>query len=111
MTSAASQCPLSASNLGGNTDSLCLYVCCEPEPRCAAGGPSVRGFDLSSIGRVVRIDGDGDRTAAAVTLPSGLEWQDGALYASAWSIAGFLGLEGRSEVVRIGADASTDISD
>ena len=65
----------------------------------------------SSVGRVVKIDGDGDRQAAAVTLPSGLEWEDGALYASAWSIAGFLGLEGRGEVVQIGDDAFTDISD
>jgi hypothetical protein len=40
-------------------------------------------FDRSSVGRVVQIDGDGDQQAAAVTLPSGLEWEDGALYASA----------------------------
>ena len=52
---------------------------------------------------------DGDQQAAAVTLPSGLVWKDGALYASAWSIAGFLGLEGRGKVVRIGEDAFTDI--
>ena len=68
-------------------------------------------FDPSSVGRVLKIDGNGDQTAAAVTLPSGLEWKDGALHASAWSIAGFLGLEGRGEVVRIDDGAFTEITD
>ena len=31
--------------------------------------------------------------------------EDGDLYASAWSVAGFLGMPGRGEVVRIGEDA------
>lgn len=63
------------------------------------------GFDPATVGEVTRIAPDGTRTTAQVTMPSGLEAQHGELYASAWSIAGFLGLEGRGEVQRIGAGA------
>jgi hypothetical protein len=38
-------------------------------------------------------------------LPAGLLLEDGALYASAWSIAGLLGRPGRGELVRVGDDA------
>jgi hypothetical protein len=38
------------------------------------------------VGRVVRIDEDGDRSYAAVTLPQGLELQNGRLYAAALSL-------------------------
>jgi len=69
------------------------------------------GFDPSSVGRVVQIEKDGDREAAAVTLPTGLEFEDGELYASAWSIAIFLGLENRGEVVKVDDDAFHDIRD
>jgi hypothetical protein len=62
-------------------------------------------FDPTPVGRVVHVDGDGNRRAAAVTLPSGLEFEDGELYASAWSVAIFLGLEDRGEVVHVGDDA------
>ncbi len=68
-------------------------------------------FDPTPVGRVVKIENDGDRSATAVTLPAGLEFEDGELYASAWSIAIFLGLEDRGEVVMIGDDAFTDIDD
>jgi hypothetical protein len=62
-------------------------------------------FDPTPVGRVVQVDEDGNRKAAAVTLPSGLEFEDGELYASAWSVAIFLGLEDRGEVVHVGDDA------
>ena len=68
-------------------------------------------FDPTPVGRVVKIERDGDREAAAVTLPTGLEFEDGELYASAWSVAIFLGLEDRGEVVRIDDDAFTEIED
>ena len=68
-------------------------------------------FDPTPVGRVVKIEPDDDREAAAVTLPSGLEFEDGELYASAWSIAIFLGLEDRGEVVRIDGDAFTAIEE
>ena len=68
-------------------------------------------FDPTPVGRVVRIAPDGDRAAAAVTLPAGLEFENGELYASSWSIAIFLGLVDRGEVVRIDDDAFSAIDD
>ena len=73
-----------------------------------AGGPEGEpgpDFDPSTVGRIVRIDRNDDRATVAVTLPTGLHFEDGKLYASAWSIAGFLGLAGRGEVVRVDLDA------
>ncbi|MGY1631302.1 ScyD/ScyE family protein [Geodermatophilus sp. SYSU D01186] len=63
------------------------------------------GFDPATVGRVVRVDTDGERTYSQVTMPSGLLVEDGTLYASAWSVAGFVGLAGRGEVVRVGDDS------
>ena len=68
-------------------------------------------FDPTPVGRVVKIEPDGDREAAGVTLPSGLEFEDDDLYASAWSVAIFLGLEDRGEVVHVGDEAFEDIED
>jgi hypothetical protein len=45
------------------------------------------GFDPSTVGRIVRIDSHGHRTYAQVTLPSGVEIENGTLYATAWSLA------------------------
>ena len=58
-------------------------------------------FDPSTVGRIVRIGPDGERTYAAVTMPTGLLWFNGTLYASAWSTAGFLGIEGAGQVVAV----------
>lgn len=49
----------------------------EPEP-----------FDPATVGQIVRIAPNGDRTYAQVTLPSGLLWTDGKLYASTNALAG-----------------------
>jgi sugar lactone lactonase YvrE len=68
-------------------------------------------FDPTPVGRLVKIDPDGDREAAAVTLPAGLEFEDGDLYASAWSVAIFLGLEDRGEVVKVDEPAFHDLDD
>jgi hypothetical protein len=67
-------------------------------------GPPPPDFDAAAVGEVIRIDGD-DRTTAQVTMPTGLLLEDGTLYASAWSIAGFLGMPDRGEVVSVGADS------
>jgi hypothetical protein len=78
------------------------------------GGPEGEpgpDFDPSSVGRIVKIEKDGDREAAAVTMPSGLEFEAGELYASAWSVAIFLGLENRGEVVKVDDDAFHDVDD
>jgi hypothetical protein len=42
------------------------------------------------LGQVVRISKKGKRSYAQVTLPTGLVHVNGKLYASAWSVAGFL---------------------
>ncbi len=67
-------------------------------------GPPPPGFDPSTVGRITRIQ-HGQITHAQVTMPTGLEYFDGRLYASSWSIASFLGIEhaGRLVQVRPGA--------
>ncbi|WP_170131351.1 ScyD/ScyE family protein [Quadrisphaera granulorum] len=55
-------------------------------------GPPPAGFDPTSIGRIVAVAPDGRRSAAQVTMPLGLQWCDGALYSTAWSVAGQFGL-------------------
>ncbi|SDF06541.1 hypothetical protein SAMN05660662_0950 [Blastococcus aurantiacus] len=64
------------------------------------GGPGP-GLDPRTIGEVTRIPVWGPRSTAKVTMPTGLEFENGKLYASAWSVAGFLGMPGRGEVQRI----------
>ena len=59
------------------------------------------GFDPRTVGQVVKVTRDGRRTYSQVTMPSGLLVKRGTLYASAWSIAGFLGRPGAGEVVRV----------
>ncbi len=64
------------------------------------------GFDPSTVGQVVRIDPDGARSVAHVTMPSGLLLRHDRLYVSAWSVATLVGLPaGRGEVVRVAASA------
>ena len=50
----------------------------------------------------MRVAPDGTRTHAAVTMPIGLVWHDGALYSTAWSVAGlFLGIPEAGQVVKV----------
>lgn len=58
------------------------------------------GFDPSTVGQVTRIR-KGKVATAQVTMPTGLALKDGRLYATAWSIAGMLGIPGAGQVVRI----------
>ncbi len=72
-----------------------------------AGEPGA-DFDPSTVGRVVRVDADGSRSVAQVTMPVGLRWARGALYSTAWSVAGaFLGQGGLGQVVRVAPSAFT----
>lgn len=72
----------------------------------APEGPPPAGFDPSKVGRIVRIAPDGTRSIAQVTMPSGLTFHDGKLYAGAWSIAAFVGLPADSgQVVRVDMSA------
>lgn len=66
----------------------------------APAGQPPADFDPSTIGRLTRIR-DGRRTHAQVTMPTGLSYRDGELYASAWSIAGFFGSQHKGQIVRI----------
>lgn len=59
------------------------------------------GFDPSTVGRIVKVTPSGKRTYAQVTMPTGLVITHHKLYATAWSIAGFLGIEGAGQVVAV----------
>ena len=68
------------------------------------GGPEGEpppGFDATPVGQIVRITPNGARSYAQVTLPTGLEFLGGELFASAWSVAIFLGLQDAGEVVEV----------
>lgn len=64
-------------------------------------------FDPSTVGRILRISPKGKRTTASVTMPTGLEWHRGRLYASAWSTAHFFGIQDAGQVVSLSPRAFT----
>ena len=64
-----------------------------------AGNPPA-GFNPASVGRLTRIK-HGRITHTHVTMPTGLSLRHGRLYASAWSIASFLGIQHVGRVVRV----------
>lgn len=66
----------------------------------APAGQPPADFDPSTVGRVTRVH-HGHRTHAGVTMPTGLVLKKGHLYASAWSIAGFLGMQHAGQVVKV----------
>jgi hypothetical protein len=69
-------------------------------------GPPPPGFDASKVGRILKFGADGaSQGVAQVTMPSGLVWHDGALYASAWSVGIFVGLQDVGQVVKVGQGA------
>ncbi|MGY1823087.1 ScyD/ScyE family protein [Geodermatophilus sp. SYSU D00079] len=89
---------------GVAVDDGVVYVSNVLEGAPMGEGPPPPDFDPATVGEVVRVDGH-ERTTAQVTMPTGLLVEDGTLYASAWGIAGLLGLPDRGEVVRVGADS------
>ncbi len=58
------------------------------------------GFDPSTVGQITRIDG-ARRTHSQVTMPTGLDLKNGDLYASAWSVASFVGIQHAGQVVKV----------
>ncbi|WP_432542805.1 ScyD/ScyE family protein [Kineococcus sp. SYSU DK002] len=65
-------------------------------------GPPPPDFDPATVGRVVAVAPDGERSAAQVAMPLGLRFADGHLYSTAFSVAGlFLGQPGLGQVVRV----------
>ena len=65
-----------------------------PEPslagatRALARTAKAAPFDPATIGQIVRVAPDGTRSYAQVTMPAGLLFTGGKLYASTWAIAG-----------------------
>lgn len=84
-----------------------VYVSNVLEGAPMGDGPPPADFDPSTVGEMTRIARDGSRATAQVTMPTGLEIEGGNLYASAWSIAGFLGIPSAGEIQRIGPGAFT----
>lgn len=64
-------------------------------------GPPPAGFNPASVGRIVQITPYNGRRYASVTMPLGLDFDGGRLYASTWAIASQLGIKGAGKVVRI----------
>ncbi|GAA3530268.1 hypothetical protein AFL01nite_00140 [Aeromicrobium flavum] len=62
-------------------------------------------FDPSTVGQIVRVSPSGKRSYAQVTMPTGLVLAGRHLYSTAWSIAGFLGIEGAGQVVKVSPKA------
>jgi len=56
-------------------------------------------FDPATVGRITRIGVGGRRTHVHVTMPTGLTWHSGHLYATAWSLAPLLGIPKAGQVV------------
>lgn len=63
-------------------------------------GPPPPGFDPATVGRLTRIQ-HGQVTHAQVTMPTGLDYTDGQLYATSWSIASFLKIPHAGKLVRV----------
>jgi hypothetical protein len=70
-----------------------------------AEDPPPPDFDPSTVGDITRIARHGSRSVAQVTMPTGLLWRHGALYSSAWSIAGFLGIPDAGQIVKVNHSA------
>jgi hypothetical protein len=74
----------------------------------APQGPPAPGFDPATVGQVTRIDCDGTRSTAEVTMPTGLLLRHGDLYSTAYAVAAQIGLPaGAGQVVRVGSGVFT----
>jgi len=71
----------------------------------APEGAPPPGFDPATVGAITRISPSGRRTTAQVTMPTGLTYRHGKLYATSWSIASFLGIQHAGQVVEVGRRA------
>ena len=59
------------------------------------------GFDPATVGRITKIAPNGKRTNAQVTMPTGLLYEHGKLFSTAWSVASFLGIPHAGQVVKV----------
>jgi outer membrane protein assembly factor BamB len=79
-----------------------VYVSSLLEGAPAGEGPPPADFDPATVGELIRIDEDDERTTLQVTMPVGLEIEHGQLYSTAWSVAGMLLQQpGLGEVVAV----------
>jgi hypothetical protein len=67
-------------------------------------GPPPPDFDPATVGQVIRI-ANGKVSKAQVTMPIGLDFRNGKLYSTAWSIAHFFGIEHAGQVVKVPSSA------
>jgi hypothetical protein len=59
-------------------------------------------FDPKAVGQIVKVAPDGKRTYAQVTMPSGLLFKNGVLYANTWAVAGsFFGIKQAGQTVAV----------
>jgi hypothetical protein len=70
----------------------------------APPGEPPPGFDPAGVGRLTRIQ-HGRITHASVTMPTGLDYFGGRLYATSWSIAGLLGIPNAGRLVEVNQKA------
>jgi hypothetical protein len=66
-------------------------------------GPPPPGFDPSTVGSIVKIARNGRTSTAQVTMPTGLLFRGGRLFAVTWSLAPFLQIPDAGELRRVGA--------
>jgi hypothetical protein len=67
--------------------------------KAAAAAPA---FDPKAVGQIVKVAPDGKRTYAQVTMPSGLFFKNGVLYANTWAVAGsFFGIPHAGQTVAV----------
>lgn len=58
-------------------------------------------FDPSTVGQIVKVAADGKLTYAQVTMPSGLLFSGGKLYASTWAVAIQGGIQHAGQIVSV----------
>ena len=71
----------------------------------APQGNPPKGFDPSTVGRIVKVSPTGAMSYAPVPMPAGIAWHDGALYSTAWSVAGMIGQSHAGQVLRVNPTA------
>ena len=67
----------------------------------APAGEPGPGFDPSTVGRITKIAPNGKQTHAQVTMPTGLLYEHGKLFSTAWSVASFLGIPDAGQIVKV----------
>jgi outer membrane protein assembly factor BamB len=75
--------------------------------RAVAKAVATDALDPKTIGQIVKVAPDGKRTYAQVTMPSGLLFTGGKLYASTWAIASQGGIQHAGQIVSVDPSSFT----